>query len=110
MVLRSYCGWAIHHFDKTWHLTKRHLLDSLHLRYCAAISTIYQNGELPNRNMSEVPHPFIAETMDLFKNSKEKSKIKFIHFNHTNPVMRQTKERADVLKQGFGVCTEGEVL
>ena len=73
-------------------------------------ATFYQNGELPNRNMSEVPHPFIAETMDLFRNSKEKSKIKFIHFNHTNPVMRQTKERADVLKQGFGVCTEGEVL
>lgn len=72
-------------------------------------ATFYQNGEIP-RDMSEVPHPFISETMDLFKNSKDKSKIKFIHFNHTNPVLRQTKEREVVLKQGFGVCTEGEVI
>ena len=72
-------------------------------------ATFYQNGEIP-RDMSEVPHPFISETMDLFKNSKDKSKIEFIHFNHTNPVLRQTKEREAVLKQGFGVCTEGEVI
>jgi pyrroloquinoline quinone biosynthesis protein B len=72
-------------------------------------ATFYQNGEIP-RDMSEVPHPFISETMELFKNSKDKSKIKFIHFNHTNPVLRQTKEREAVLKQGFGVCTEGEVI
>ena len=73
-------------------------------------ATFYQNGELPNRNMSEVPHPFIEETMKLFSHSNDKSKIKFIHFNHTNPVMRQSKEREAVLKQGFGVCTEGEVM
>ena len=73
-------------------------------------ATFYQNGELPNRDMSEVPHPFMEETMTLFKDSKDKAKIKFIHFNHTNPVLRHTKERQAVLKQGFGVCTEGEVL
>ncbi len=94
-----------------WSKWQRNILDEVSGVDVALLdATFYQNGELPNRNMSEVPHPFIAETMDLFKNSKEKSKIKFIHFNHTNPVMRQTKERKDVLKQGFGVCTEGEVL
>ena len=72
-------------------------------------ATFYQNGELPNRDMSEVPHPFIEETMRLFQNSKDKSKIKFIHFNHTNPVLRQTKERQTVENQGFGVCTEGGI-
>ncbi|MBL7817943.1 MAG: MBL fold metallo-hydrolase [Saprospiraceae bacterium] len=72
-------------------------------------ATFYQNGEIP-RDMSEVPHPFISETMDLFKNSQNKSKIRFIHFNHTNPVMRQTKERQWVERQGFGVCTEGGII
>ena len=72
-------------------------------------ATFYQNGELPNRDMSEVPHPFIEETIRLFQNSTDKSKIKFIHFNHTNPVLRQTKERQSVENQGFGVCTEGGI-
>jgi pyrroloquinoline quinone biosynthesis protein B len=73
-------------------------------------ATFYQNGEIPNRDMSEIPHPFMEETIGLFKNSPDKSKIKFIHFNHTNPVLRQTKERQDVLNQGFGICTEGGVI
>ncbi len=73
-------------------------------------ATFYKNGEIPNRSMSEIPHPFIEETMALFKNTSDKSKIKFIHFNHTNPVLRQTQDRQTVLKQGFGVCTEGEVI
>ena len=72
--------------------------------------TFYQNGEIPNRDMSEIPHPFISETIALFSYKTDKSKIKFIHFNHTNPVMRHTNERESVLKQGFGVCTEGEVI
>jgi pyrroloquinoline quinone biosynthesis protein B len=73
-------------------------------------ATFYQNGEIPNRDMSEIPHPFIEETMGIFKNSLDKSKINFIHFNHTNPVLRQTKERQSVENQGFGVCTEGGVF
>jgi pyrroloquinoline quinone biosynthesis protein B len=73
-------------------------------------ATFYQNGEIPNRDMSEIPHPFMEETIGLFKNSPDKSKIKFIHFNHTNPVLRQTKERQDVLNQGFGICTEGGII
>ena len=45
-----------------------------------------QDGEI-NRPMSEIPHPFITETLKLFENeSREvKNKIYFIHFNHTNP-------------------------
>jgi pyrroloquinoline quinone biosynthesis protein B len=29
--------------------------------------TFYKDGELPGRNMSEVPHPFVQESMELFK-------------------------------------------
>lgn len=93
-----------------WSKWQRDIVAEVSKVDCALLdATFYQNGEIP-RDMSEVPHPFISETMDLFKNSKDKSKIKFIHFNHTNPVLRQTKEREAVLKQGFGVCTEGEVI
>jgi pyrroloquinoline quinone biosynthesis protein B len=72
--------------------------------------TFYKNGEIPNRDMREIPHPFMEETINVFQNTREKSKIHFIHINHTNPILRQTPERQEVLKQGFGICKEGDVI
>jgi pyrroloquinoline quinone biosynthesis protein B len=73
-------------------------------------ATFYQEGELPNRNMSEIPHPFVAETISLFSplSESEKRKVKFIHFNHTNPLIFEGPERIQVKNLGFGVATEGE--
>ena len=73
-------------------------------------ATFYQEGELPNRNMSEIPHPFVAETISLFASisESEKRKVKFIHFNHTNPLIFEGPEREAVKKSGFTVATEGE--
>lgn len=73
-------------------------------------ATFYQEGELPNRNMSEIPHPFVEETINLFSPLPvtEKWKIKFIHFNHTNPLILEGPERDQVKSLGFDVATEGE--
>ena len=73
-------------------------------------ATFYEAGELPNRNMSEIPHPFVAETISLFSPllESEKRKVKFIHFNHTNPLIFEGPERIQVKNLGFGVATEGE--
>ena len=71
--------------------------------------TFYNNEELPNRDMSEIPHPFIVESMDIFNNlsDKEKQKVMFIHFNHTNPLLRETTESQKVRDQGFQIAREG---
>ena len=72
--------------------------------------TFFQNGELPNRDMKEVPHPFVEESLQLFANlsPKEKSKICFIHFNHTNPLIKNKSPQKELLlKQGFQVAEEG---
>lgn len=73
-------------------------------------ATFYEDGELPNRNMSEIPHPFVSETISLFSplSESEKRKVKFIHFNHTNPLIFEGPEREQVKKLCFGVATEGE--
>jgi len=73
-------------------------------------ATFYEDGELPNRNMSEIPHPFVSETISLFSplSESEKRKVKFIHFNHTNPLIFEGPERETVKNLGFGVATEGE--
>jgi pyrroloquinoline quinone biosynthesis protein B len=73
-------------------------------------ATFYQDGELPNRDMREIPHPFVAETISLFSplSEREKRKVKFIHFNHTNPLIFEGPERKQVKNLGFEVATEGE--
>ena len=72
--------------------------------------TFYKDGELSGRNMSEVPHPFIQESIELFKDlsSAEKQKIWFIHFNHTNPLIdKSSKEYKEVKSRGFNIAIEG---
>lgn len=72
--------------------------------------TFYRNGELPGRNMHEVPHPFIEESIFLFNElaPAEKKKIWFIHFNHTNPLLDKTsQEHKDVKNRGFNIAAEG---
>jgi pyrroloquinoline quinone biosynthesis protein B len=74
--------------------------------------TFYQDGEI-NRPMSEVPHPFVVETMDLLKNlpTNQKSKVHFIHLNHTNPILQNgSTERKEIFKKGFRVCFQGEKI
>lgn len=75
--------------------------------YAFIDATFYDGNELNNRPISEIPHPFIIESMALFSNlsSKEKSKIYFIHLNHTNPALNpgsaQTKQ---ILDNGFNIA------
>ena len=72
--------------------------------------TFFQNGELPDREMSEVPHPFVEESLKYFEklSPKEKAKICFIHFNHTNPLIKkQSVQKDQLIKMGYRVAEEG---
>lgn len=78
--------------------------------YAFLDGTFYKDGEI-NRPMSEVPHPFVSETMDLLKNmpTNEKAKVHFIHFNHTNPAMNpKSLEQKEVKQKGFKIAFQGE--
>jgi pyrroloquinoline quinone biosynthesis protein B len=80
--------------------------------YALLDGTFYQDGEI-NRPMSEVPHPFVVETMDLLKNEPktEKSKVHFIHLNHTNPILQpKSLQRKEVLKRGFNIAFIGQKI
>jgi pyrroloquinoline quinone biosynthesis protein B len=80
--------------------------------YAFLDGTFYQDGEI-NRPMAEVPHPFVIETMELLKNllKNEKSKVHFIHLNHTNPILQPTSpERKEVLKRGFNIAFQGQKI
>ena len=71
-------------------------------------ATFYQAAELPGRDIREVPHPFVIETMKLFSVFPQKNKIQFIHFNHTNPLMWNEAAQKEFLKSGFGLAKQGK--
>jgi len=75
--------------------------------------TFYKNGELPGRDMAEVPHPFVEETAKKLAGlpDSSRSKIHFIHFNHTNPLIRKTSKQKDQVRAaGFNVAEEGMIF
>jgi pyrroloquinoline quinone biosynthesis protein B len=72
--------------------------------------TFYADGEI-SRPMSEVPHPFVVETMDLLKAlpAAQRAKVSFIHFNHSNPLVQGHRPSVrKVRSAGFGIAATGQ--
>ena len=96
-----------------WPLWERDIISEVGRADFAIIdATFYVANELPNRNMSEVPHPFVSETVELFRSSTTllRNKIMFIHMNHTNPILFNGPEKNELIKLGFNVAEEGEII
>ncbi|PCH93716.1 MAG: pyrroloquinoline quinone biosynthesis protein PqqB [Bacteroidetes bacterium] len=81
--------------------------------YAIIDGTFYDGDEIKGRDISEIPHPFIIESMELFKglSKEDKAKIYFIHFNHTNPLINLESDQAkEVLKAGFNIAQINQVI
>ena len=80
--------------------------------YAFLDATFYKNGEL-KRDMSEIPHPFVEESMELFSSLSDdnKQKVHFIHLNHTNPLLIEgSAAQKEVLEKGFNLAKEGKII
>ena len=78
--------------------------------YVLIDATFFADGELPGRDMSKIPHPFVSESMALFDDltDEEKSRVIFIHMNHSNPLLIDGSEaQAEVERRGFRYAREG---
>lgn len=78
--------------------------------YALLDAAFYADGELPGRDMSRIPHPFVVESMALLEDltDEEKSRVIFIHMNHTNPLLLEdSPEQSEVDGRGFSVAREG---
>jgi pyrroloquinoline quinone biosynthesis protein B len=81
--------------------------------YALIDATFFDAAEINNRPVSEIPHPFVIESMNRFASLplKEKQKIHFIHFNHTNPLLnKKSAAILQVLKAGFKIAQQGNVF
>lgn len=67
--------------------------------------TFYDRGELPHRDILEVKHPFVTETIERFRDAR--GEIRFIHLNHTNALV---STMPPALPAGFGVAQEGDAF
>ena len=90
-----------------WELWERSITDEISkVDYAFIDATFFDGNEVNNRDISEIPHPFIIESMNIFKDlaQQEKNKIYFIHFNHTNPVLIESSIQAkEIIKNGYNI-------
>lgn len=91
-----------------WEKWNTNIIDAIaKVDYAFVDATFYDGEEINNRDITTIPHPFIIESMSLFKDlpASEKKKIYFIHFNHTNPVINKaSKQYQQVIKSGFNIA------
>ena len=74
--------------------------------------TFYENGEIPGRDMSGFPHPFITRSISRFESlaPEERAKIHFIHLNHSNPALFEGEATRAIRAAGMQVAREGQIL
>jgi len=77
--------------------------------YLILDATFYESEEI-NRDISEVPHPLVGETISLLENLtiEDKSKVYFIHMNHTNMMLDPKSDLSEyVTSKGFNIARLG---
>ena len=81
--------------------------------YAFVDGTFYDAAEIGYRDVSQIPHPFIIESMDLFADMPDvdRAKVHFIHLNHTNPAILTDSEASQtIVDQGYRVARYGQVV
>lgn len=70
--------------------------------------TFFEAGELPGRNLAEIPHPLVEETVSrlaLFP-----GRVLFTHLNHTNRLLWDPRALSRLARKGFRPARDGEEL
>ncbi|MBQ86440.1 MAG: pyrroloquinoline quinone biosynthesis protein PqqB [Gammaproteobacteria bacterium] len=91
-----------------WEVSIVEVLEAVN--YALIDASFFADGELGNRDMSQIPHPFVSETMALFEQSSAevRDKIWFIHMNQSNPLLNPNSDATRLVQdRGFNVAREG---
>ncbi len=70
--------------------------------------SFYSPAELPGRALSQIPHPFVSDSVEHFQARTAKTEIDFIHLNHSNILWHLGPERQELTRRGFGVGVFGQ--
>jgi pyrroloquinoline quinone biosynthesis protein B len=74
-------------------------------------ATFFDGGELPGRDLSEIPHPFVVDTLARLERASPEllQRVVFTHLNHTNPLADPTSAAARQVRDARArVASEGQ--
>jgi pyrroloquinoline quinone biosynthesis protein B len=93
-----------------WDDTLESMLDGVDVAFLDG--TFYDDDELEGRSMQDIPHPRMVHTMDRLQSlaAERPGRIRFIHFNHTNPVLHDQSLQQTIEARGFALARTGDVL
>ncbi len=92
-----------------WNLSIDSLMQQVDVAFLDA--TFFDGNELPNRKLSEIPHPTVRETMERAASwpLSVRQKVYLIHFNHTNPLLQMDSPAyQEVIQFGFRIARVGD--
>lgn len=91
-----------------WYKWESNIVDEIkQVDYAFLDAGFFSETEIDNRDISEIPHPTVLESMALFDKlpAQEKNKVWFIHMNHTNPMLNpESKQSKLVLSKGYHIA------
>jgi len=107
----SWAGWknSLRKLSQGQDFPSEHFIQAS--EYVFVDATFYDDNELPGRDMSEIPHPRVTETMDLLQGlpAEQRAKVHFIHYNHTNPIRDPNSPQSkEVEAKGFNIARRGD--
>jgi pyrroloquinoline quinone biosynthesis protein B len=74
-------------------------------------ATFFSSDELPGRDIAEIPHPCVAENLELLREIAGYTDVYLTHLNHSNPLLDpESGERQIALEAGLTVLDEGAVF
>jgi len=91
-----------------WYKWDTNIIDEIRQAdYAFLDAGFFSEKEIDNRDISEIPHPTVLESMELFDKlpAHEKDKVWFIHMNHTNPMLNPESEQSKlVISNGYHIA------
>ena len=90
----------------------REWLSSMGVGFAMIDGTFWSDGELGGRDMAQVPHPTISESLELLGEKRDGDpEIIFIHLNHTNPALDGSSNQAKYLSSlGWSIGKQGSTI
>ena len=87
----------------------RQWLSDLKVDIALLDGSFWDSSELPGRDMSEIPHPTVIETLArLGERVEGDAEIHFIHLNHSNPLLGLGPESEELSDLGWQVAVQGQ--
>ena len=97
-----------------WEIWNRSIIEEIRaVDYALLDATFFDGNELPGRNIADIPHPFVTESMEIFEelSEEDRAKVWFIHLNHSNSLLnKESAAYQRVTSRGFNVAREGDRL